>query len=70
MRMFEDSRANPFQFQHITVCHNLEDLAKVPNPKVVNNPCTRTLSRLNVIYIHIIVICVCMYIGLPKYPSL
>ena len=34
MRMFEDSRSNPFQFQHITLCHNLEELAKVPNPKV------------------------------------
>lgn len=35
MRMFEDSRTNPFQFQHITVCHNLEELAKVSNPKAV-----------------------------------
>ena len=35
MRMFEDSRTNPFQFQHITVCHNLEELAKVSNPKVL-----------------------------------
>ena len=35
MRMFEDSRTNPFQFQHITLCHNLEELAKVPNPKVI-----------------------------------
>jgi cleavage and polyadenylation specificity factor subunit 2 len=35
MRLFEDSRSNPFQFQHVTLCHNLEELAKVPNPKAV-----------------------------------
>ena len=34
MRMFEDSRSNPFQFKHITLCHNLDDLSKVPDPKV------------------------------------
>ncbi|XP_011409895.2 PREDICTED: cleavage and polyadenylation specificity factor subunit 2-like [Amphimedon queenslandica] len=35
MRTFEDSRTNPFQFQHINLCHNLEELAKVSNPKAV-----------------------------------
>ena len=37
MRTFEDSRTNPFQFQHINLCHNLEELAKVSNPKVSHN---------------------------------
>lgn len=35
MRMFEDQRSNPFQFKHITLCHSLSDLAKVPDPKAV-----------------------------------
>lgn len=34
MRMFEENRSNPFQFRHITLCHSLEELAKVPEPKV------------------------------------
>ncbi|XP_017267215.1 cleavage and polyadenylation specificity factor subunit 2 [Kryptolebias marmoratus] len=35
MRCFEDKRNNPFQFRHLTLCHSLADLARVPNPKVV-----------------------------------
>jgi cleavage and polyadenylation specificity factor subunit 2 len=35
MRAFEDRRNNPFQFRHVQLCHNLTDLAKVPDPKVV-----------------------------------
>ncbi|XP_064403755.1 cleavage and polyadenylation specificity factor subunit 2-like [Halichondria panicea] len=35
MRMFEDHRNNPFQFKHITICHNMADLMKVPEPKAV-----------------------------------
>ena len=38
MRMFEDNRSNPFQFKHITLCHSLADLAKVPEPKVIMHP--------------------------------
>lgn len=35
MRCFEDKRNNPFQFRHLTLCHSLADLARVPSPKVV-----------------------------------
>ncbi|TMS12734.1 Cleavage and polyadenylation specificity factor subunit 2 [Larimichthys crocea] len=35
MRCFEDKRNNPFQFRHLTLCHSLVDLARVPSPKVV-----------------------------------
>uniref|UniRef100_A0A8C4QU89 Cleavage and polyadenylation specificity factor subunit 2 n=1 Tax=Eptatretus burgeri TaxID=7764 RepID=A0A8C4QU89_EPTBU len=35
MRCFEDKRNNPFQFRHLSLCHSLADLAKVPSPKVV-----------------------------------
>uniref|UniRef100_A0A3Q3WY85 Cleavage and polyadenylation specificity factor subunit 2 n=1 Tax=Mola mola TaxID=94237 RepID=A0A3Q3WY85_MOLML len=35
MRCFEDKRNNPFQFRHLTLCHSLTDLARVPSPKVV-----------------------------------
>ncbi|XP_013875428.1 cleavage and polyadenylation specificity factor subunit 2 [Austrofundulus limnaeus] len=35
MRCFEDKRNNPFQFRHLTLCHSLTDLVRVPNPKVV-----------------------------------
>ncbi|XP_030854971.1 cleavage and polyadenylation specificity factor subunit 2 [Strongylocentrotus purpuratus] len=35
MRAFEDRRNNPFQFKHLKLCHNLKELAKVPDPKVV-----------------------------------
>lgn len=35
MRSFEDKRNNPFQFRHVQLCHNLAELEKVPEPKVV-----------------------------------
>lgn len=35
MRCFEDKRNNPFQFRHLSLCHSLSDLARVPSPKVV-----------------------------------
>lgn len=35
MRMFEDQRNNPFQFKHLHLCHNLQDLARTREPKVV-----------------------------------
>ena len=38
MRMFEENRSNPFQFRHIMLCHSLEELAKVPDPKVCITP--------------------------------
>lgn len=34
MRAFEDNRSNPFHFKHMKLCHNLAELAKVPEPKV------------------------------------
>uniref|UniRef100_A0A4W4F547 Cleavage and polyadenylation specificity factor subunit 2 n=1 Tax=Electrophorus electricus TaxID=8005 RepID=A0A4W4F547_ELEEL len=34
MRCFEDKRNNPFQFRHLSLCHSLSDLARVPSPKV------------------------------------
>ncbi|BFZ11972.1 hypothetical protein BsWGS_15011 [Bradybaena similaris] len=35
MRAFEDNRNNPFQLKHVRLCHNLAELARVPEPKVV-----------------------------------
>lgn len=35
MRAFEENRNNPFHFKHVKLCHNLAELAKVPEPKVV-----------------------------------
>lgn len=35
MRSFEGARSNPFQFKHLQLCHSIQELAKVPNPKVV-----------------------------------
>ncbi|KAK7488677.1 hypothetical protein BaRGS_00020130, partial [Batillaria attramentaria] len=35
MRAFEDNRNNPFQFKHVKLCHNLAELARVQEPKVV-----------------------------------
>lgn len=35
MKSFEGARNNPFQFRHVRLCHNLSELANVPNPKVV-----------------------------------
>ncbi|XP_044746186.1 probable cleavage and polyadenylation specificity factor subunit 2 [Coccinella septempunctata] len=35
MRSFEGARNNPFQFKHLQLCHTLQELSRVPNPKVV-----------------------------------
>lgn len=35
LRAFEDHHANPFHFKHLQLCHSLQELAKVPSPKVV-----------------------------------
>lgn len=35
IKTFEGARNNPFQFKHMQLCHNLNELVKVPNPKVV-----------------------------------
>ncbi|KAF2897395.1 hypothetical protein ILUMI_08780 [Ignelater luminosus] len=35
MRSFEGARNNPFQFKHLQLCHSMQELAKVPSPKVV-----------------------------------
>ncbi|KAF8569376.1 hypothetical protein P879_01141 [Paragonimus westermani] len=35
MRTFEDQRTNPFHFRHLQLCHTLEQLDAVPEPKVV-----------------------------------
>lgn len=35
MRAFEDHRSNPYQFKHIKLCHNLSELGKIQEPKVV-----------------------------------
>ncbi|XP_022909761.1 probable cleavage and polyadenylation specificity factor subunit 2 [Onthophagus taurus] len=35
MKSFEGARNNPFQFKHLQLCHSLQELAKVSNPKVV-----------------------------------
>ncbi|GAA43367.2 cleavage and polyadenylation specificity factor subunit 2, partial [Clonorchis sinensis] len=35
MRTFEDQRTNPFHFRHVQLCHTLEQLDTVPEPKVV-----------------------------------
>ena len=37
MRAFEDNRSNPFHFKHLKLCHNLSELAKIPEPKVGNS---------------------------------
>lgn len=34
MRTFEDQRTNPFHFRHMQLCHTLEQLDSVPEPKV------------------------------------
>lgn len=39
MKSFESLRTNPFAFKHITQCHSLKDLEKVPSPKVVLASC-------------------------------
>lgn len=35
LRAFEDHHANPFHFKHLQLCHSLQELDKVPPPKVV-----------------------------------
>lgn len=35
MRSFEGARNNPFQFKHLQLCHSVQELSKVPSPKVV-----------------------------------
>ncbi|KAI4467288.1 cleavage and polyadenylation specificity factor subunit 2 [Holotrichia oblita] len=35
MKSFEGARNNPFQFKHLQLCHSLQELGKVPSPKVV-----------------------------------
>jgi len=37
--LMDDNRANPFAFKHITLCHNLKELEKIPEPKVVLASC-------------------------------
>lgn len=34
MRSFEDQRSNPFHFRHMQLCHTLEQLDAVSEPKV------------------------------------
>nr|CAD7569890.1 unnamed protein product [Timema californicum] len=34
MRTFEGARNNPFQFKHLQLCHSIQELNKVPSPKV------------------------------------
>ncbi len=40
MKSFEGARNNPFQFRHLKLCHTLQELAKVPSPKVVLASCS------------------------------
>ncbi|KAH9516014.1 cleavage and polyadenylation specificity factor subunit 2 [Dermatophagoides farinae] len=35
MRGFEGQRNNPFAFKHIQLCHNLNELARIPEPYIV-----------------------------------
>lgn len=35
MKSFEGARNNPFFFKHVKLCHNMNDLNKVPEPKVI-----------------------------------
>ncbi|ESO00058.1 hypothetical protein HELRODRAFT_113444 [Helobdella robusta] len=40
MKAFESQRTNPFQFKFLQICHTLQELAKIPEPKVVlASPC-------------------------------
>jgi len=34
-KMLEGRDSNPFQFKHLKICHNLTDLAKIPQPRCV-----------------------------------
>ncbi|CAB4056673.1 CPSF2 [Lepeophtheirus salmonis] len=35
MKTFEGKRNNPFQFKHLKLCHSMNEVNKVPSPKVV-----------------------------------
>jgi len=35
LKIFEELHSNPFQFKHLQLCHSLQELSKVPSPKVV-----------------------------------
>lgn len=35
LRSFEENRNNPYNLKHVRLCHNLAELAKIPEPKVV-----------------------------------
>lgn len=35
LRSFEENRNNPYNLKHVKLCHNLAELAKIPEPKVV-----------------------------------
>lgn len=35
MRTFEGARSNPFQLRHLQLCHSINEVQKVPGPKVV-----------------------------------
>jgi cleavage and polyadenylation specificity factor subunit 2 len=34
LRSFEENRNNPYNLKHVRLCHNLAELAKIPEPKV------------------------------------
>lgn len=36
MKSFEGARNNPFFFKHVKLCHNINDLNRVSEPKVYN----------------------------------
>lgn len=39
MKSFEGARNNPFAFKHLRLIHSINDLSKIPNPKVVLASC-------------------------------
>lgn len=47
MKSFEGARNNPFFFKHVKLCHNMNDLNKVSEPKV----CQYILYLLIIIYL-------------------
>jgi len=46
MRAFEENRNNPFHFKHVKLCHNLVELAKIPEPKVGTYFTTQFIIKL------------------------
>ena len=47
MRAFEDNRSNPFHFKHLKLCHNLSELAKIPEPKVsLQEKCMNAIKKV------------------------